>query len=59
MIVLPDGVYEHVCLGCGHTTLFTVQRPRHDACVPATCDLGSGLGFNLGFSLGQALGQST
>jgi hypothetical protein len=55
MIVLPEGMYEHVCPGCGHVTRFTVQRPRHGACVPATC----GMGFNLGFSLGQALGQST
>ena len=26
MIVLPDGIYEHTCPGCGQTTTFTVQR---------------------------------
>lgn len=27
MIVLPDGLYEHVCPGCGHAQHFTVEKP--------------------------------
>lgn len=26
MIVLPDGIYEHTCPGCGQKTTFTIQR---------------------------------
>jgi len=31
-IVLENGVYEHICPGCGHKTIFTVNRPMY--CKP-------------------------
>lgn len=55
MIVLPEGVYEHVCPGCGHVTRFVVRNPRLQVVsVVMDCDPG----MNLGFPLGQALGHS-
>ena len=38
MIVLPDGVYEHVCDGCGKRFVFEVSKPAHHAAWTAEID---------------------
>jgi hypothetical protein len=36
MIVLPPGVYEHVCPGCGQKMTFTVPHGPQVTCMDAT-----------------------
>lgn len=38
MIVLPDGIYEHVCPGCGAKQIVTIVHPRYKSYKPWTLD---------------------
>jgi hypothetical protein len=31
MIVLPDGIYEHICPGCGAKQVVTIINPRYES----------------------------